>query len=103
VPALLERAWVAIGALCASLVNRSNPEVIVIGGSIAEQSPRPLRRRSARDERRGLPMPSSAFRIVPAALGADVSLIGGLPIVNDRLDDPAYAAGSRPQQGALHS
>ena len=40
-------------------------------------------------------------RIVPAALGADVSLIGSLPIVNERIDDPAYALGPTPsQQGA---
>jgi hypothetical protein len=48
------------------------------------------------------------MRVVPAALGDDVSLIGTLPIVNERIDDPAFTGGShRPQlaasatQGAL--
>jgi glucokinase len=101
--AILERAWVAIGAMCASLVNLLDPEVIVIGGSIAEHHSRLFD--VAREElaRRAFPILLDRVRIVPAALGGDVSLIGGLPIVNDRIDDPAYAAGSRPKQGALHS
>jgi glucokinase len=101
--ALLERAWVAIGALCASLANLLDPEVIVIGGSIAEHHPDLFDVIGHEMERRAFPMLLDRVRIVPPAFGADVSLIGGLPIVNDRIDDPAYAAGSRPQQGALHS
>ncbi len=100
--AILERAWVAIGALCASLVNLLDPEVIVIGGSIAEHHARLFE--VAREElgRRAFPILLDRVRIVPADLGGDVSLIGGLPIVNDRINDPAYAAGSHPPQGALH-
>ena len=86
----LERAWVAVGAACASLVNLLNPEVIVIGGSIARHRPRLFD--VAREEvaRRAFDVPARRVRIVPAALGDDVSLIGSLPIVNDRIDDPAY-------------
>ena len=52
-------------------------------------------------ERRAFPILLDKVRIVPAALGGDVSLIGSLPIVNERIDDPAYAIGSIPsQQGA---
>jgi hypothetical protein len=41
-------------------------------------------------------------RIEPAALGPDVSLIGLLPIVNDRIGDPAFAPGShRPPSAVL--
>jgi len=101
--ALLERAWVAIGALCASLSNLLDPEVIVVGGSIAEHHPDLFEAIGREMKRRAFPMLLDRVRIVPPALGADVSLIGGLPIVNDRLDDPAYAAGSRAQQGAVHS
>lgn len=105
--ALLERAWVAIGALCASLTNLLDPEVIVLGGSIAEHRPRLFE--IARDEfaRRAFPILADRVRIEPAALGPDVSLIGLLPIVNDRIDDPAYATGSSAaplvaaQQGAI--
>jgi glucokinase len=94
--ALLERAWTAIGALCASLVNLLDPQIIVIGGSIAEHHPRLFE--VAREElgRRAFPILLDRVRIEPAALGGDVSLVGSLPIVNDRLDDPAFAAGSRP-------
>ena len=100
--ALLDRAWVAFGALCASLVNALDPEVIVIGGSIAEHHHGPLFDQIAVEmERRAFPILLDKVRIVPAALGADVSLIGSLPIVNERIDDPAYAIGSTTsQQGA---
>ena len=107
--ALLERAWVAIGAVCATLVNLLDPEVIVIGGSIAEHHPRLFEVARFELERRAFPILLEGVRIEPVALGGDVSLIGSLPIVNDRIGDPAYAAGSQPppwaapQQGAPRS
>ncbi|HJP70331.1 MAG TPA: ROK family protein [Candidatus Limnocylindria bacterium] len=93
--ALLDRAFGAIGALCASLVNLLDPEVIVIGGSIAEHQPRLFEVARAELRRRAFPILVDRIRIEPAALGGDVSLIGLLPIVNDRIGDPAFAAGSR--------
>ena len=86
----LHHAWVAVGAACASLANLLNPEVIVIGGSIARHRPRLFE--VAREEvaRRAFDVPARRVRIVPAELGDDVSLIGSLPVVNDRIDDPAY-------------
>ena len=100
--ALLSRAWIAFGALCASLVNALDPEVIVVGGSIAEHHQAPLFDQIAVEmERRAFPILLNKVRIVPAALGGDVSLIGSLPIVNERIDDPAYAFGTTAsQQGA---
>ncbi len=104
--ALLERAFVAIGALCASLVNLLDPEVIVIGGSIAEYHPRLFEVARRELGRRAFPILLDGVRIEPAALGGDVSLIGALPIVNDRIGDPKYETGSNrpptaaPQQGA---
>lgn len=92
--ALLERAWVAIGALCASLINVLNPEVIVIGGGIAEHQPRLFKVAHDEARRRVLPVLADRIRIEPAALGGDVSLIGLLPIVNQRIGDPALGAGS---------
>ena len=90
----LERAFVAVGAGCASLVNLLNPEVIVMGGAIAKHRPRVLE--VARDEivKRAFEAPAKRVRVVPAALGDDVSLIGALPIVNGRLDDPAFGRAS---------
>jgi glucokinase len=93
--ALLDRAWVAIGAVCASLVNLLNPEVIVIGGGIAANRPRLFEVARRELDRRVLPALAGTVRIEPAALGGDVSLIGLLPIVNDRIGDPGYASGSR--------
>ena len=93
--ALLDRAWVAIGALCASLVNLLNPEVIVIGGGIAEHRPRLFEVARRELDRRVLPALAGTARIEPAALGGDVSLIGLLPIVNDRIGDPDHASGLR--------
>lgn len=107
--ALLDRAWVAIGALCATLVNLLNPEVIVIGGGIAEHRPRLFEVARRELDRRVLPALAGTARIEPAALGGDVSLIGLLPIVNDRIGDPHYASGLRtsrtatPAEGAVLS
>ena len=93
--ALLENAWVAVGAVCASLVNLLNPEVIVIGGGIAEHHPRLFDVAREQIARRAFAVPARRVRVVAAGLGDDVSLIGGLPIVNDRIDDPAYARATR--------
>jgi glucokinase len=106
--ALLLRAWTAIGAMCGSLVNVMNPDVIVIGGSIAEHRPDLFGVVRLEIERRAFAVPASRVRVEPARLNEDVSLIGTLPIVTERLADPAFRAGShRPsmvatnEQGAL--
>jgi glucokinase len=88
--ALLDRAWVAIGALSASLVNLLNPEVIVLGGSIAAHRPELIEVVRREVNRRAFPIPARRVRIVPAEHGDDVSLVGLLPIVNERLRDPAF-------------
>jgi glucokinase len=93
--AVLDRAWVAIGALCASLVVLLNPEVIVLGGSIATHRPELFEAVRRELERRAFPIPARRVRIVPAEHGDDVSLVGLLPIVNERLHDPAFRRGSR--------
>jgi glucokinase len=89
--AVLARAWEAIGALCAGLVITLNPEVIVLGGSIALH--RPELRTAVRTEidRRAFAEPARRVRVEMAQLADDVSLIGLLPIVNERLTDPSYA------------
>lgn len=98
--ALLERAWVAIGAMCGSLVNVFDPDVIVIGGSIAEHHPRLFEVARAELARRAFPILLDRVRIEPAALGGDVSLIGLVPILTDRIGDPAFASGSQAPQPA---
>ena len=98
--AVLDRAWVAIGALCASLVNVLNPEVIVIGGSIAVHRPELFDVVRREIGRRAFAAPARRVRVVPAEHGDDVSLIGLLPIVNERLHDPAYRRGRSPVANA---
>jgi glucokinase len=94
--ALLDRAWVAIGAMCASLVNVLNPEVIVLGGSIAAHRPEIFEVVRREVERRAFAAPARRVRVLPAEHGDDVSLIGLLPIVNERLHDPAFRRGRNP-------
>ena len=88
--AILDRAWVAVGAMCASLVNVLNPEVIVLGGSIAAHRPEMFEAVRREVDRRAFPVPARRVRIVAPVHGDDVSLIGLLPIVNERLHDPAF-------------
>jgi glucokinase len=88
--AVLDRAWVAVGAMCASLVNVLNPEVIVFGGSIATHRPEMFEVVRREVDRRAFPVPARRVRIAAAEHGDDVSLIGLLPIVNERLNDPAF-------------
>ncbi len=100
---LLARAWVTIGAMCGSLVNVLNPDVIVIGGSIAEHRPELLD--AVREEivRRAFAVPAARVRVEPAAFNEDVSLVGTLPIVAERIGDPAFRQGShRPPAAATN-
>jgi glucokinase len=98
--AVLDRAWVAIGALCAGLVNLLNPEVIVLGGSIAAHRPELFDAVRHELARRAFPAPVARVQVLPAENGDDVSLIGLLPIVNERLHDPAYRRGQTPVANA---
>jgi glucokinase len=91
--AVLDRAWTAVGAMCASLVNALNPEVIVVGGSIATHRAELLPRIRDEIDRRAFAIPARRVRVALAALGDDVSLVGSLPIVNERLFDPEYRRG----------
>ena len=94
--AVMDRAFEAVGALCASLVMTLNPEMIVIGGSIADRRPELLGVVRAQIDRLAWPAAARRVRVVPPRFTDDVSLIGSLPIVNERMNDPAYR---RPPQG----
>jgi glucokinase len=88
---ILDRAWVAIGAMCAGLVNTLNPEVIVLGGSIGCNRPELPSAVRAEIDRRAFPAPARRVRVEMTRFAGDVSLIGLLPIVNERMTDPSYA------------
>ena len=93
--AIMERAYRAVGVMCAGLVNVLNPEVIVLGGSIAEHQPR--LRQVAREEidRRSFPIPARRVRVAEPRFGDDVSLVGASSVVNERINDASYRRSDR--------
>jgi glucokinase len=80
---LLDRAWTAVGATCAGLVNLLNPEVLVLGGAIADH--RPDLHAAVRDEidRHAFPVPAARVRLTPPQFGDDVSLVGCWALTHD--------------------
>ncbi len=91
--AILARAWDAIGAACAGLVNLLNPDVIVFGGSISVHRPEMLAAVRAEIARRAFSLPARRVRLVLAEHADDVSLLGWLPLWNERIHDPAFGSG----------
>jgi len=88
--AVMATARTAFAAAMVGLVNVFTPELIVVGGSIARgQGERWLR--PARDEVRRVAfrIPAARVRIVPAALGDDVGLVGAVGLVAARLGGAA--------------
>jgi glucokinase len=89
---LMERARRALAAACVGYANAFNPHRIVIGGSIAEaEGDRllgPIRDAIARESFEAV---ARHVRVVPAALGADVSLAGAHPLVMSRLEEQPLA------------
>jgi glucokinase len=83
---LVTRAERAVANLAVGLVNVLNPALLVVGGSIAENQPahvlEPMRRAIAE---RAFRAPASAVRVVPAALGADVGMLGAVFAARERL------------------
>jgi glucokinase len=81
---LIDRAWTAIGATCASLVNLLNPEVIVIGGAIADHRPDLHAAVRAEIARRAFPVPAARVRLASPRFGGDVSLVGCWPLIHEQ-------------------
>lgn len=83
--AIFGRARTAFAAACVTLVDVFNPELIVVGGSIARnQGDRwlvPAREQVARIAFR---IPRDRVAIVPAALGDDVGLVGAVSLLEAR-------------------
>jgi len=80
--AVLASARDAFAVTCVSLVDVFNPSLIVVGGSVAsgqgEQMLAPARAAVAAGAFR---RPGARVRIVPAALGDDVGLVGAVPLL----------------------
>jgi glucokinase len=88
--AIMDRARRAFAAACVSIVDVFDPQLIVVGGSLARnQGERWLG--PARDEvkRSAFRAAGRRVRIVPAQLGDDVGLVGAQPLVGARARDAA--------------
>ncbi len=83
--AVITRAWSAVGAVCAGIVNILNPEVIILGGAIANHRPDLHEAVRAEIKRRAFAIPAARCRVVGPTFGDDVSLIGCWDLVADRL------------------
>jgi glucokinase len=84
--AIVARAEAALGNLAVGLANTLNPALIVVGGSIAEHEPAhtidPMRKAIAE---RAFRVAANAVRVVPAALGRDVGMLGAVIYARERL------------------
>ena len=80
---LLDRAWSAVGAMCAGLVNVLNPEVLVLGGAIADHRPDLHDTVRAEIARRAFAIPAARVRLTAPHFGDDVSLVGCWALVHD--------------------
>jgi len=98
---IMEEARRAFAAACVGWVDVFNPDLIVVGGSLAlgqgERLLGPARETVAREAFR---TPGRRVRIVPAALGDDVGLVGGLVLVHARAGDDRWRAGRPPVRAA---
>jgi len=80
--AIMDAARRAFGAALVGLVNVFNPELIVVGGTIArEQGERWLGPAREAVTQQAFRVPRERVRIVAAALGDDVGLLGAQPLL----------------------
>ena len=99
--AIMDHARRAFAAAMVTIVDVFDPEVVVVGGSVARgQGARLLA--PAREAVRAVAFraPSRRASIVPAALGDDVSLVGCLPLVRQRMAGADVAGSGPPGRGA---
>jgi len=99
---IMEEVRRAFAAACVGWVDVFDPDLIIVGGSIAHgQGDRllgPARETVAREAFR---VPARRVRIVPAALGDDVGLVGGLVLVHTRGGDDRWRGGRPPVRDML--
>jgi len=78
---LLEEVASVTGIVCVNLINTLNPELIVIGGQIAEVGVRVLERVQQKVRADILSVPAEAVRIAPAALQENGVILGAAGLV----------------------
>lgn len=87
----------AFAASCVSLADVFNPSLIVVGGSLAVgQGDRLLAPARAAIAAGAFRRQAERVRIVPAALGDDVGLVGALVLVGERLEEASRAGAAVP-------
>jgi glucokinase len=87
---IMEGARDAFALSCVTLADVFNPELIVVGGSVAVGQGERLLGPAREAVRRGaFRRPAARCRIVPALLGDDVGLVGGVVLVEERLGERA--------------
>jgi len=85
---LMERARRAFAIACVGWVNAFNPELIVVGGTVAaSQGERWLAPAREAVSATGFAAPANRVRIVPAELGNDGGLVGARTLVEGRFGD----------------
>ncbi|MER7889493.1 ROK family transcriptional regulator [Micromonospora sp. NPDC094482] len=85
--ALARRAGRSIGEILAVVVNFFNPQVVAIGGRLAECEPLLASMRATLYER-CLPLATQALLIERVVAGPDVGIMGAAQLVIDRIVDP---------------
>ncbi|WBB70521.1 ROK family transcriptional regulator [Micromonospora sp. WMMD812] len=85
--ALARRAGRSIGEILAVVVNFFNPQVVAIGGRLAECEPLLASMRATLYER-CLPLATQALLIERVVAGPDVGILGAAQLVIDRIVDP---------------
>lgn len=75
---VLDRAGQAVASACVDVVNVFNPRLVVLGGSVARGNPEWVRLADRRVRAEALAPARDVARVVPAALGDDGGLIGGV-------------------------
>lgn len=84
--AIMADAREAFALACVTLVDVFNPELVVVGGSVAaSQGERLLGPAREAVRRLAFRRPAARARVVLAALGDDVGLVGALELVRERL------------------
>jgi glucokinase len=98
---LMATARRAVAVACVGYVNTFNPHRIVIGGSIAEaEGERLLEPIRAAIASEAFEVLARRVRVVPAALGGDVSLAGAQPLVMARLANPSFLSNATTARSA---
>jgi glucokinase len=92
--AIVDDACDAFAQACVSFVDLFDPTLIVVGGGLAAGlGDRLLDPARAAVRRFAFRMPAARARIVPAALGADVGLVGAGVLARRHLQDAAPQGG----------